>query len=186
MASGVSSVCASTSGGIHPSAVMRTRKPHSLLLLLDLSGLSVSPHACTHSVSPDAVTFCQRLAAAPSKRATSCRPASSVQKRRCAEPLSSERASICTVSCAAPGRWRQWRPLRAVPFRGCSDWSVTVPLSSRLRCESASSRSSRGSALNGPGSCDASDSGFIRLSISVHSFANATEPDDSVPELPDE
>ena len=88
--SGVSSVCASASGGIHPSAVMRTRKPHSLPFLSKRLFLSpVSPVACTHTVSPGAVTFCHRPAATPSKRATSNRPASSVQKRRHALPSSS-------------------------------------------------------------------------------------------------
>ena len=86
MGSGVSSVCASASGGIHPSAVMRTRKPHSLRF--DFFS-PVSPVACTHTVSPGAVTFCHRPAATPSKRATSNRPASSVQKRRHALPSSS-------------------------------------------------------------------------------------------------
>ena len=74
MGSGVSSVCASTSGGIHPSAVRRTRKPHSCFRLSDLSRLAVSPLASTHNVSPGTVTFCQRPCATPSKRAASCCP----------------------------------------------------------------------------------------------------------------
>ena len=182
IASGVSSPSASAAGGIHESTVMRTRKPHSFFPFFP--GSSTEPRARTYTVS-DAGTlmfFQPPAAATPSKRPSTTSPRSSAVKSRCAVPLSSERWSSWIVSCAAPASVSlyggAWSVPSWTPRAGGSDCSVAVAFISRLRWTSASSRSSRGSALNGAGSSSASSSssGFISASMSDHSFEKAPPP----------
>ena len=173
MARGASSAPDSTSGGIQPAALTRTEKPHGFLRS-SLRG--TSPSKCTHSVSPCTRRLDQPVAV-PCHCATISFPASSEQKRRHALPGRLERASRCSIIWEAPATcsFATERSLVCFSLSGCGDWVVAVAESSRRRCLSASSRSSRGSACKTAGSCTASLSGLTRLSIRPHSLAKGDE-----------
>mmetsp|Transcript_4087 Transcript_4087/g.13219 ORF Transcript_4087/g.13219 Transcript_4087/m.13219 type:complete len:333 (-) Transcript_4087:2731-3729(-) len=184
-ASGVSSTCVSPSGLRQPATHARTRKPHSGRL--GRLPPCTSPLRWHQTVSPSTRTSFHGTPG-EGHRPTSSVPSSSVLKRMCAVPLSSERRSSLRSRLEAPSTKSRCLLCMRVPSSGCGDCSVAMPFFSRRRWPSASSRSSSGSALKGPGNKAASRPPRIRPSIMPHSREKAIEPAEPPPtdEWPDE